>query len=121
MDKWFNVNKDIRVWAGHSEVQKQGWIFAPAAVFAVEEYKGAIRFKPEDMLFDGGGRVELKEDPRWPEYWARLDDLSLEPFNPDAPEDPGPVGPDPVPAPVPSDEPSDAEVGRVVKFLLRLL
>lgn len=128
MDKWFNVNKDIRVWAGHSEAQKQGWIYAPAAVYIIDEYKGSGQFKPEDMKFDLNGRIEVKSDPGYSDYWVRLDELSLVPFDLDVEEEP-PVGPDeppvvappPSPDPSPVGEPSDEEVGRVVKYLLSLL
>lgn len=123
MDKWFNVNKDIRVWAGHSEAQKQGWIYAPAAVYIIDEYKGSGQFKPEDMKFDLDGRIEVKSDPGYSDYWVRLDELSLVPFDLDVDEEP-PVGPDPeeppVVAPPPSDVPTDAEIGRVVRYLKSL-
>ena len=124
MDKWFNVNKDIRVWGGHSDARKQGWIFAPAAVYAVEEYQGSVKFLPEDMMFDALGRIEVKADPGYPEYWVRLEDLSLVPFDLDTPD---PIGPDD-PAPEPDEvwptpeftRPSDETIGRVVRYLLGL-
>ena len=130
MDKWFNVNKDIRVWSGHSDnAQKKGKIFAPAGLFAIDEYKGSVEFKPEDLKFDGDGRFERdgteKKDAAYPGFWVRLDELSVVPFDldddePVGPGDPLPGDPSPVP-PQPVGEPSDEEVGRVVKFLLSLL
>ena len=124
MDKWFNVNKVIQVWSGHSDGhQKMGKLFPPAAIRAIDEYKGSVQF--EEFGLDGDGRSELVErSSSYPQWWARLDDLSLEPFTG---EEPGPIGPDdtvpgdpgPVP-PQPSDVPTDAEIGRVVRYLKSL-
>ena len=121
MDKWFNVNKVIQVWSGHSDGhQKMGKLFPPAAIRAIDEYKGSVQF--EEYMLDADGRSDLVErGTSYPQWWARLDDLSLEPFTG---EEPGPVGPDepaPSPEPSPVGEPSDEEVGRVVKYLLSLL
>ncbi len=94
--KWYNVNADARVWAGHIEAQKKGWMYAQSAILAVEEYKGAVRFvewKADDK------QPLFIENPDYPDYWMRLDELSLLPWSP-VPVDPTPVPSEPAPIPV---------------------
>ena len=110
INKWYNVNKDARVWAGHSEGHKMGWMRAGSAILAIEEYKGAVRFvtykEPADLIERGGG---------YPEWWMRVDDLSLEPM-----PDPDPVpGPDPAPGWTPIA--GDAELGAAFRTIVSFL
>ena len=112
--RWYNVNVDARVWAGHTENQKQGWLRAPAAVFAIREYGNAYQFLLENVRVDAGGSIDLKVDDAYPQYWIQKSDVTLVPYELD------------VPAPDPEQEecewcvtaPSDEEIGRVVRFLL---
>ena len=115
--KWYNVNADARVWAGHSDAHKQGWMRAPAAVLAVEEYKGSVRF--DDWKLDGDGAADFDNSMLYPEFWMRLDELSLEPYDPTVP-DPIPT-PDPVPTPDPTPVPgevSDSDLGAAFRLIV---
>ena len=109
--KWYNVNEDARIWSGHADsAQKQGWLYAPAAILAIDEYKGSFQFKEYKAVDNGFGDFQADED--YPDFWIRIEDTSQKPFDP-----PVPV-PDLVPDPIPSvDGPSDAEIGRVIRFL----
>ena len=119
MDKWFNVNKDIRVWAGHSAAHKQGWIYAPAAIRAIEEYQGSYRF--EECKVVGLGRCDFEADPGYPQFWVRKEDVSTEPYEPMPVPIPVPdPEPLPVPEPVPSD-PGDEELGRALRIIFNAL
>ncbi len=113
MDKWFNVNKDIRVWAGHSDAHKQGWIYAPAAIRAIEEYKGSYRF--EEWKVDLDGSIDFEADPGYPEFWVRADEVSTLPYNSE---------PDPVPVPGPTPTPgevSDADLGAAFRLIVNFV
>jgi hypothetical protein len=100
------------VWAGHSDVHKQGWIFAPAGILALEEYQGSYRFEECKPSADApGGSCEFEADPGYPDFWVRKADVSTDPYEP-------PVEP-PDPEPPPSDSPSDEEIGRVIRYLYR--
>ena len=107
--KWYNVNEDARVWSGHADTQKQGWMRAGSAVLAVEEYQGSVRFEdyrePSDLKELTGG---------YPEYWMRLEDLSLLPLEE---EDDDPL---PVPVPVPSNV-DDAALGAAFRLLVNFI
>ncbi|MCK5603764.1 hypothetical protein KAR91_17890 [Candidatus Pacearchaeota archaeon] len=124
--KWYNVNQDIRVYSGHADsAQKQGWILAPAAILAIDEYKGSFQFeeakvpegaKPEDFL-------KFAAKPGYPQLWVRSDEVSLEPYDPSPEPDPDPVpdpDPLPVPEPIPSD-PGDAELGRAFRIVANFI
>lgn len=119
-DKWFNVNKDIRVWAGHTDAHRQGWIYAPAAIFAIDQYQGSYQFK--EIKFEGDGYADLKDDSNYPQYWVREEDVSLEPYSPDPNPLPGPV---PIPVPTPGQpgdaELGDAELGAAVRLLANFI
>ena len=78
MAEWWNVNKDIRVWAGHSESHKQGWLRAPAAVFIIETYGNAGRF--EEAKVEDSGILEYEVSSDYPESWVKMADISKEPF-----------------------------------------
>lgn len=110
MNKWYNVNVDARVWAGHSESHKMGWMRAGSAILAVEEYKNAVRFveykEPSDLKERGSG---------YPEWWMQLKDLSLEPM-----PVPTPV-PSPVPVPGPVPQTDDAELGAALRLLVNFI
>ena len=84
MNTWYNINADARVWAGHSRVQKQGWMRSGSAILAVEAYQGAVRFE------EHRGPSDLKSPTNnYPEYWMQLEDLSLRQLEPDVPIGPG--------------------------------
>ena len=112
--KWYNVNEDARVWAGHSNSHKQGWIYAPAAILAIEEYKRAVRFV--EFKVEGKGRADFAASPDYQELWVRLMDLSLEPYE-------GPNGePDETPDPDTNpDTVSDAELGAAFRTLVNFV
>lgn len=117
--KWFNVNHDAQIWSGHSDDhQKMGKLIAPAGILAIDFYQGSYQFKKVMIDDKNGGEDRL--DPLtegYDQYWIREEDVSDELYNPD----PGPFpNPDPVPSPdpVPGSGPSDAEIGRVIRFLL---
>ena len=108
--RWFNVNKDIRVWAGHKDnAQKQGWIYAPGAIEAVEEYKGSFRF--ENAKGVGICRLDYSTSEGYPNTWVRIADVTTEPF------EPGP-DPEPEPEPGPDIQPGDAEIGAAFRTLV---
>lgn len=115
--KWFNVNEDARVWSGHSDGHhKQGWIYAPAAIRAIEEYQGSYKF--HEWKTDLHGSVEITATPDYPEYWIRMADVSLEPYGEPTPDpDTDPV-PDPD-KPVPVE--GDAELGAAVRTIVAFL
>ncbi len=107
MDKWFNVNEDARVWSGHADVHKMGWMRAGSAIRAVAEYSGSYRFlefkPPEDLIPFGNG---------YSQYWIRKEDVSLLPFEDedDASDD---MDPDPeIPA-----LPGDGRIGAAIRIL----
>lgn len=113
--KWFNVNKDARIWAGHSDAHKQGWLYAPGGILAIEEYKGSYRFEqwrvdpPGSGAFAGG---DFSSDQSYPETWIRILDVSLEEFDDNGDgEDNGDV-----PPPEPADE-ADARLGRAIRII----
>ena len=125
---WYNVNKIVQVWSGHADsAQKKGKLYPPAGLESIDEYKGSVQFDPEQVRFDFPGWFDDIPTTQYPQYWARLDDLTFEPWvEGEDQEDPGPVGPDPVPvpepepAPEPSDVPSFEEIGRVIVYLKSL-
>ncbi len=111
MDRWFNVNADARVWAGHADVHKMGWMRAGSGIRAIQEYSGSYRFKevkgPEDLIPLGNG---------YNEYWIRKEDVSILPYS-----DPVPA-PDDEPDEDPGDEPDtnyarDARLGAAVRLI----
>ncbi len=80
---WFNVNDDARIWAGHSDAHKQGWLYAPGAILAIEEYKGSYRFEEWKVENTGSGAFaggSLAPNLSYPEMWVRIKDVSLIPF-----------------------------------------
>ncbi len=116
LSQWFNVNKDSRIWAGHSDTHKQGWIYAPAAILAIEEYKGSYRF--EEWKIEGEGRGAFSATSGYPSFWIRMEDVSILPFE-------GPNGdPDPTPDPDPDEYPdkvSDAKLGAALRTLVNFI
>ncbi len=121
MDKWFNVNVDSRVRAGHGEAQKQGWIRAPAAIRAIDEYKGSYQFKEWKIVGDGQADFVAREG--YPQFWIRIVDVTTEPYEQPTNGGPGPA-PDPVPNPVPVPTPdtgTDAELGKAFRLIGRFL
>ena len=118
--KWYNVNHDARIWSGHAaSAQKQGWLRAPAAIKAVDEYKGSFQFVDYgvDTLNGGIDEIEMKEG--WPQTWIRIGDTSLEPYDPSPEPEPGPdPEPEPEPEPGPDVQPGDAELGAAVRVVV---
>ncbi len=123
--KWFNVNSNARIWSGHSDNhQKQGWLYAPAAIRALKEYKGSYKFEEWKVVDEGRGAFSAS--PSYPQLWIRMADVSVVPHEGPDPDNGGP-GPDPddVPGPGPDsdDAPgpsSDAEIGAAVRLLVAL-
>lgn len=114
--KWYNVNKDIRVWASHSDTHKQGWIYAPAAILALEEYKGSYLFS--EAMVVGTGKLDYAISSGYPQTWVRIEDVSTEPYEPEPSPDPEPEPePDPGPAPVEGDAELGAAVRTIVAFV----
>ena len=110
--KWYNVNADARVWAGHSDAHKQGWLYAPAAILAIEEYKGSYRF--EEYKVEGGGYGDLDASSDYPDLWIRQEDVSTLPF-----EDEDDVSDElPVPPPMVGDAALGAAFRLLVNFVL---
>jgi hypothetical protein len=105
--KWYNVNEDARVWAGHSDAHKMGWMRAGSAIRAVEEYKSSYRFEeykpPADLKELGGG---------YNEYWIRKADVTVEPM----PDDDGNGDTDTLPS-----QPGDAELGAALRILINFI
>ena len=120
MAEWWNVNKDIRVWAGHSESHKQGWLRAPAAVYIIETYGNAGRFEEAKVV--GEGALEYEVDSSYPDSWVKMSDLSKLQFEDEPvddvplPDDDGP--PDPFPEPELSDAALGAAFRLIVNFIL---
>jgi hypothetical protein len=117
--KWFNVNEDAQIWAGHSDAHKQFILEAPAGLMAVEEYKGSYRFEVAVVLDEEGSQVplELPLDAGYPEAWIRAEDVTTDPY--EGPVDDGPL-PEPGPDPVPGKY-SDAEIGAAFRLLADVL
>ena len=114
MDKWFNVNEDARIWSGHSDsAHKQGWIYAPAAIRAIDEYQGSYEFV--DWKVVGDGRGDFSASISYPQLWIRIADVTAEPYEP-----PNDV-PDPVPGPGPAPVAGDAELGAALRTLVSFL
>lgn len=109
LSQWYNVNKDARVWAGHSEAHQQGWMYAPAAILAIEEYKGSVCF--EEWRVVGEGVADFGADSDYPNLWMQLEDLSLEPYE-------EPVG-DPEPDPIVDVD--DEALGAAFRLLVNLI
>ncbi len=109
--KLFNVNENARIWAGHSDAHRMGWLYAPAAILAVEEYEGSYRF--EEWRVVGAGYADLTERTSgYPQWWIRVADVSLLPYE-DPTDDPEP---EPEPDPDPEGEgPSNEELGAAVR------
>ena len=115
--KWYNVNKDARVWSGHaSGAHKQGWMRAPGAILAIDDYKGSVQFK--EWKVDGDGAAEFKAKSGYPQLWMRLVDLSTEPYEPSPVPTPVPV---PVPTPMPAPQAGDAELGAALRLLANFI
>ncbi len=111
---WYNVNTDARIWSGHADsAHKKEWLRAPAGIRAISEYQGSYQFKEVMVDESLGGKDERKDDPGYPQYWIRIEDVSLEKYNPD-PEDDG----DDVP---PSVVTGDAELGAAVRKIVTLI
>ena len=109
---WFNVNEDARIWSGHAaSAQKQGWLIAPAAILAVDDYKGSYQFKEWKVVGELGGKDKMIIEAGYPQLWIRHEDVSLEPY------DPNPT-PDPVPGPVPVPIPGDEAAGAALRVLV---
>ncbi len=109
--KWYNVNADTQIWSGHSDNhQKMGKLIAPAAIKAIDEYKGSFQFEEYGVDVNSGGEDRLKPlSTSYPQYWIRIEDTSLEPYDPN---------PDPEPDPEP-DLSSDAELGAAFRIVAK--
>lgn len=120
--KWFNVNVKARIWSGHADsAQKQGWMYPPGAILAIDEYKGSYQF--EEWKVVDGGIDDFYAHAGYKQLWIRIEDTSSLPFEGEEPS-PEPIpGPDtdplPVPEPIPSNQgdPSNEEIGKVIRFL----
>ena len=118
-DTWFNVNKDIRVWGGHSDQRKQGWIYAPAAIYAIDEYSGSYKFR--EMKFVDDGYADLDPNDNYPDFWVRIKDVSLEPYvltvilDDDVPVE------DHVSLPTPISSSGDAALGAAFRLLVNFI
>ncbi|MCK5602261.1 hypothetical protein KAR91_10340 [Candidatus Pacearchaeota archaeon] len=119
--KWYNVNQDIRTWSGHAEsAQHQGWIFAPAGILVLEEYKGSYRFEECKPSPDApGGKCESAPSPGYPQTWVRIEDVSTDPYEP-PPEPPDDDDPDPIPDIISNEEAGEA-LRTIVDFILMLI
>ncbi len=117
---WYNVNADARIWSGHSaNAQKQGWLRAPAAILAVDEYKGSFQFKDWKIVEGLGGKDEIVIKGGYPDLFIRIEDTSLSQYvDPDDSlvpvPDEGPVGP----TSPPPTEIGDAELGAAVRVVV---
>jgi hypothetical protein len=122
MGKWYNVNKVVQTWDGHAEQHKMGKLHPPAGVEIIDEYGKHGQINIDDVRFDEGGHWEgLEDNPSYSQWWVRMEDLSLEPFEPGPVPIPVPEpDPLPVPEPVPS-EPSDAELGWALRTIFNAL
>ena len=114
MDKWFNVNEDAQIWSGHADsAHKQGWLRAPAAIRAIDMYQGSYQF--EEVLVDeskGGADARDPTTTDYPQYWIRIEDVSLEPYG-----EPTPDNGDTPPPPPETREVSDAELGAALRIV----
>lgn len=116
---WVNVNEDAQIWAGHSDAHKQFILRAPAAVLAVEAYKGSYRFDTA-LVIEGGDQVPLEFSlaDGYPEAWIRQEDTTLEAYEED------PVGDDDGGGPPPVTEPGEytnEEIGAAFRLLADVL
>lgn len=116
---WVNVNKDAQIWAGHSDAHKQFLMVAPAAVLAVEVYKGSYRFE-EALTIEDGAQVtlEYKLDDGYPQAWIRTADTSIDAYEEDPVGDDDGGGPPPV---TPPGEYTDEEIGAAFRLLADVL
>ncbi len=122
--KWFNVNVKARIWSGHADsAQKQGWMYPPGAILAIDEYKGSYQF--EEWKVVGDGIDDFYAHKGYDQLWVRIVDTSTETYEDylaslESPVDEPDTDPLPVPVPVPSDsgEVSDEMLGKVIRFLL---
>lgn len=119
--KWFNVNENARIWAGHSDAHKQGWLRAPGAILAVEEYKGSYRFDDWKVEGEGSGDFaggDFATDLSYPETWIRIADVSLVPFDGQDEDDASDDMDSPPPPPPPITAlPGDGELGAALRIL----
>ncbi len=114
--KWLNVNADARIWSGHGDgATRLGWLRAPAAILAIDEYKGSFQFR--EVLVGTGGSDQIIVKSGYPQNWIRIEDTSTEPY-----EEPG-TDPVVVPDPVPSPEivAGDAELGAAFRTIVSFL
>ncbi len=114
--KWFNVNEDAQIWSGHADNHKQFKMSAPAAILAIDEYKGSYQFEEAKAVASDGTQFTLSmlPDPGYPQLWIRIADVTTSPF-----EDEDDVADelDPPDDEEPGDEPdigSAAELGRAI-------
>lgn len=115
IDKWFNVNEDARIWSSHAaSAQKQGWLRAPAGIRAIDDYKGSYQFDEVRVDEELGGADERIDNPGYPQYWIRHEDVSLEPY-----EDSDDNGGDTPPPPEPVA--GDAELGAALRTIVTFI
>ncbi len=116
--KWYNVNADARIWSGHAaSAQKQGWLVAPAAILAIDEYNGSFQFKDVGVVGALGGKNSIVMKDGYPDTFIRISDTSLEQY-----VDPSGNGdgdaPAPLPTPAPAPEVGDAELGAAIRTVV---
>ena len=107
VDKWVDIYSDLRVWAGAHEVHKMNWLRAGDRIHLNAQYGSWFRF---DNVVGGADLRPFNAD--YDEYWVRGAELEVAATAPPVSE------PDPEPEPEPEEGPSDAEIGRVIRFLL---
>ena len=109
--KWFNVNVKARIWSGHSDDhQKQGTMYPPAAILAIDEYKGSYQFEEWKVVDEGIADFYAHEG--YEQLWIRATDVTTLPF-----EDEDDVADEVWPV-LELTRPSDETIGRVVRYLL---
>ena len=119
--KWFNVNEDAQIWAGHADNHKQFLLQAPAAILAIDEYQGSYQFEKAKKIDPSGEQFEFEgpKDEGYPQLWIRKEDVTLEQYEEDPVDDPVDE-----PGDDPDDEPDDeliasaALVGAAIQIIL---
>ena len=123
--EWFNVNKAVQIWSGHADNHKQFVMQPPAAIEAIEEYKGSYRFE-KALHISGGMQVEttLLPDAGYPQLWIREEDVTKEEYvEPGGDMDPPPPPPedeegDPPPPPTPIPSTDNEALGAAINLIL---
>ncbi len=105
MSTWYNVNVRARIWSGHSDDHhKQGTMYPPGAILAIDEYKGSYQFEEWKVVDEGIGDFYAHEG--YEQLWIRATDVTTLPFE------------DEVRPTLELTRPSDETIGRVIRYLL---